>query len=910
MTSETWQRLQNIVDAALDLAPEDRHAYLDRVCGGDKLLWRQAQELIESDAQAGSFLEAAVASRAASVLRAGVAGTPESIGRYRILGILGHGGMGLVYEAEQDQPKRKVALKVVRPGFATPELVLRFEQEQQFLGRLRHPGICHIYEAGVADAGCGPQPYFAMELISGKPLLEYSNTHHLDFRTKLMLMTRICEAVEHAHQKGIIHRDLKPGNILVDEAGQPKILDFGVARVTDSDTRATRQTDVGQLIGTLAYMSPEQMLADPLELDTRSDVYALGVIFYELLAGRLPYKVDGRTLPEAIRAVQEEEPEPLRLIDTAFRGDIETIAAKALDKDRTRRYASAASFSNDLERYLKDEPIEARPSSTAYQLQKFARRNKSLVFGLAAVLLTLSIGIVLSAREAVKAAREAATADAISNFLQNDLLAQASSTVQAGANTKPDPDLKVRTALDRAAAGIEGKFENQPLVEAAVRQTIATTYLDLGLFAQAQPQLVRALDLRKKALPQDHPDTLKTMNALAQSYRLQGAYALGEELYRDVVDRRKRVLGENHPDTLKSMNDLGVLYLYRDKYREAEDIHNRVWQLRRGLLGDRHRDTLLSMSNLALAYNNEGKAPEAERLFRDCLPLQREALGKNHPDVQRTLNNLGNVYYSQGRFAEAEAAYSEVVEIRRQTQGAGHPDTLVAMNNLANVYLDQGDFDKAEQMHRQVLEVARKTFGDEHPDTLRSLINMAVVYRVRGNYAEAESLARRVIAVRRRVLGPEHPNTLWAIDCLGRIQMERGDYRAAEQTYSEVVASRSRVLGPRHPRTLDSILFLADTLVREGKFAAAEARAREAVSGFGKPARESWQLFYSQALLGASLSGQQWYAEAQPLLVAADQGLRRYQATMGAENQSLVRRTQEWLTQLSTKDTLKKVYSR
>jgi tetratricopeptide (TPR) repeat protein len=909
MTSETWQRLQNIVDAALDLAPDERHAYLDRACGGDKLLWRQAQELIESDARVGSFLEAAVASRAASVIQAGVAGMPESIGRYRILGILGHGGMGLVYEAEQDQPKRRVALKVVRPGFATPELLLRFEQEQQFLGRLRHPGICHIYEAGMADAGCGPQPYFAMELISGKPLLEYSTAHNLDLHGKLMLMMRICEAVEHAHQKGIIHRDLKPGNILVDGAGQPKILDFGVARVTDSDTRATRQTDLGQLIGTLAYMSPEQMLADPLELDTRSDVYALGVIFYELLAGRLPYKVDGRTLPEAVRAVQGEEPEPLRSINPAFRGDIETIAAKALEKDRTRRYASAASLASDLERHLKDEPIEARPSSTAYQLQKFARRNKSLVFGLAAVLLALSLGIVLSAREAVKAAREAATAEAISNFLQNDLLAQASATVQAGANTKPDPDLKVRTALDRAAGQIGGKFENQPVVEAAVRQTIATTYLDLGLFAQAQQQLVRALELRSKALPRDHPDTLKTMNALAQSYRLQGAYARGEELYRDVVDRRKRVLGENHPDTLRSMNDLGVLYLYRDKYREAEELHARVWQLRRGLLGERHRDTLLSMSNLALAYSNEGEALQAERLFRDCLALQQETLGKHHPDVQRTLNNLGTVYYNQGRFSEAAAAYSEVVEIRRETQGAEHPDTLVAMNNLANVYLDQGDLDKAEQMQRQILEVTRKTFGDEHPDTLRSLINMAVAHRARGNYAEAESLARRVIAVRRRVLGPEHPNTLWAIDCLGRIQLERGDYGEAERTYSEVVASRGRVLGPQHPRTLDSMEFLADTLVREGKFAAAEARAREAMSGLEKLKRESWQLFYAQALLGASLSGQKRYVEAEPLLVAGDEGLRRYQATMAAEDHSLVRRSQEWV-RLSAKNFSKKVSSR
>ncbi|HEY3741409.1 MAG TPA: serine/threonine-protein kinase [Bryobacteraceae bacterium] len=907
MTNETWQRLQIIVDEALDLDPEEREAYLERACADDQSLAEQARELIAADAQDSHFLEVAVASRAASVIRDGM---PDTIGRYRIVRILGHGGMGLVYEAEQDQPKRRVALKVVRPGLATPELLLRFEQEQQFLGRLRHPGICHIYEAGTAEAGYGPQPYFAMELISGKPLLEYSAIHNLDLPAKLTLMTRICEAVEHAHQKGIIHRDLKPGNILVDDTGQPKILDFGVARVTDSDTRATRQTDVGQLIGTLAYMSPEQMLADPLELDTRSDVYALGVIFYELLTGRLPYKVEGRALPEAVRAVQQEEPDPLRSINTMFRGDIETISAKALEKDRARRYASAASFGGDLERYLKNEPIEARPPSTVYQLQKFARRNKALVFGFAAVLLTLSIGIVLSAREAVKAAREAATAAAISNFLQNDLLAQASATVQASANTKPDPDLKVRTVLDRAAAGIAGKFDHQPVVEAAVRQTIATTYLDLGLFAQAQKQLTRALELRKTALGEEHPDTLKTMDALAYSYRLEGAYARSEELYRDVVDRRKRVLGENHPDTLKSMNDLGVLYLYRDKYHEAEELHARVWQLRRSLLGDRHRDTLLSMSNLALAYMNEGKSAQAVELFRQCAALQQQTLGKNHPDLQRTLNHLGTAYYNLGQFTEAAATYSQVVDIRKQTLGPEHPDTLVAMNNLANVYLDRGDVDQAEQMDRHILEVLRKKFGDEHPDTLRSLINLAVVNRARGNYAEAESLARQVITVRKRVLGPEHPNTLWAIDCLGRIQLGRGDYRGAEQTYTDVVSSRRRVLGPQHPRTLDSVEFLADTLLREGKFAEAEARAREVISGLGKPRPESWQLFWATALVGASLVGQKKSTEAEPLLASADEGLRRYQATMAAEDQTLLRRAHEWATESASKTLPKKVASR
>src|SRR5215831_8724338 len=287
---------------------------------------------------------------------------PPSVGRYRILQLVGEGGMGVVYEAEQEHPRRIVALKVMKPGIAGPEQVRRFEHESRVLGRLQHPGIAQIYEAGTADAGFGPQHYFAMEFIRGQSLREYAQALHLNVRQRLELMIKICDAVHHAHQRGVIHRDLKPGNILVDASGQPKILDFGVARSTDSDAHATRQTDLGHLVGTLAYMSPEQVLGDPLELDTRSDVYALGVILYELLAGRLPYTVS-RNLPEAVQTIREEEPAPLSSIVRNYRGDIETIVAKALEKDKARRYASAAGLAADIRRYLTDEPIVARPPS-------------------------------------------------------------------------------------------------------------------------------------------------------------------------------------------------------------------------------------------------------------------------------------------------------------------------------------------------------------------------------------------------------------------------------------------------------------------------------------------------------------------------------------------------------------------
>jgi hypothetical protein len=330
---------------------------------------------------------------------------PAFIGRYRVLHLVGEGGMGAVYEADQDSPRRTVALKIIKPSIASPELLRRFEQESQALGRLQHPGIAQIYEGGTLDLGFGPQPYFAMEFIRGLPPREYAETHHLNTRDRLQIMVKICDAVHHAHQRGIIHRDLKPANILVDQTGQPKILDFGVARVTDSDARATYQTNVGQLVGTLAYMSPEQALADPLDIDTRSDVYALGVILYELLSGQLPYTIN-RKIHEAIQTIREQDPAPLGVLNREFRGDIETIAAKALEKERERRYASAAEMAADIQRCLNDEPIVARPASAVYQLRKFARRNRPLVAGVAVVVAVLIVGTSAIAWYATQATKD------------------------------------------------------------------------------------------------------------------------------------------------------------------------------------------------------------------------------------------------------------------------------------------------------------------------------------------------------------------------------------------------------------------------------------------------------------------------------------------------------------------------
>lgn len=677
-------------------------------------------------------------------------GTDEphpKIGAYRILGLLGQGGMGTVYRAEQRNPQRIVALKVIRLGVATAEHLRRFEQEAKLLGRLQHPGIAQIYEAGTANSGGGDQPYFAMEFIQGLPLLQHANTQHLETRHRLELMAKICDAVAHAHRRGIIHRDLKPVNILVDESGQPKILDFGVARVTDSDAQATRQTDMGQLIGTLAYMSPEQVLADPLALDVRSDVYALGIILYELLARRAPYDTERKALHEVVQVIREEDPLPLSSINRNFRGDVETIVAKALEKDKARRYASAAELGADIRHYLSDEPIVARPPSASYQLQKFVRRHKALVSGTAAVFLVLVAGIIVSSREAVVArraeqvaAKEAASANAVVDFLRNDLLAQASARNQSGSGATPDRDIKVRTALDRAAARIEGKFDKQPEVEAAIRDAMGKTYEDLADYAESQKQLERALDLERRVWGPENPKALNTLNHLGRTLWHQGKYQEAGALFGPALDIERRVLGPEHPDTLYCMN------------------------------------------NLANVYRAEGKNEQAEPLYRQTLAIRKRVLGPEHPDTLSSMNNLANVYWTQGNFAQAEALYSETIQIQRRVLGPEHPATLLSMGNLADTYADQGKYAQAESLFTKTLEISRRVLGPQHTLTLGFLSDLSTMYQRQGQYALAENDAAQVLAGRERPESSEDPADIQSAMCnLALIFVSEGKFAEGER---------------------------------------------------------------------------------------------------------------------------------
>jgi tetratricopeptide (TPR) repeat protein len=720
------------------------------------------------------------------------------------------------------------------------QVLRRFKVESEALGRLQHPGIAQVHDAGTADGRFGSQPYFAMEFIEGRPLPAYAAAHSLDGRARLELMAKVCDAVNHAHQRGILHRDLKPGNVLVDETGQPKILDFGVARIVDSDSQATRQTDVGQLIGTVDYMSPEQTLGDPLGMDVRSDIYSLGVILYELLAGKPPYETKHCSLPEVVRVIRELDPEPLSMIHRDYRGDIEIIVQKALEKDKERRYSSAGQLAADIRLHLADRPIVARPPTATYQIWKFSRRHRAVMIGTASVLAALFAGVIVSTWQAVRATRaehaairqlnradsEAASAEAVNDFLENDVLAQEDPYRQAGPNAQPDSDLKVRTALDRAAGRITGKFGKQPEVEASIRQTIGETYRNLGLFAEARKQLERALELRRRVLGPEHPKTLITTGRMAQVSVDQGLYSEAEALGHQTLEIQRRVLGAEHPDTLFSMNNLANVIYAQGKYAQAGTLFGQTLEIERRVLGPEHPSTLSSMIGLANILYSLGKFAKAEALYIPALQAHPRVLGSEHPSTLNSMMALAMTYTSQGKYEQAVTLKRQAVEIERRVLGPEHRGTLNSQRSLAITYNTQQKYALAETILGQTLEIQRRVLGTEHPDTLFSMNNLAISYDGLGKHAQAYALFNQTLDLKRRVLGLEHPSTLNTMNELAGAYMSQPKYAQAEPLYKQTLEIRRRVLGPENRDTIETATNLARAYQEQGDFAASESLAR------------------------------------------------------------------------------------
>jgi serine/threonine protein kinase/tetratricopeptide (TPR) repeat protein len=891
--------IEAIFSEAVEIpSAEARAAYLDRACTADADLRRQVESLLDAHDRAGPFLASPTVSFPSD--------PPEpvgsTVGPYKLMEPIGEGGMGVVYVAEQTQPvRRKVALKIIKPGMDTKQVVARFEAERQALAMMDHPNIAKVHDGGATESG---RPYFVMELVRGIPITEYCDREQLSIKERLELFVQVCRAVQHAHQKGIIHRDLKPSNVLVtviDGAAVPKIIDFGVAKATGGSlTERTVYTAFHQLVGTPLYMSPEQADLSGMDMDTRSDIYSLGVLLYELLTGTTPF--DAETLrtaafDEVRRILREQEPPKpstrlsslgatratvsanrkadARHLDRTVRGELDWIVMKALEKDRRRRYETSNDFASDVMRYLADQPVQAGPPSAWYRLRKFGRRHRAALTTTALVGVALVAGTVFSAWQAVRAARagqlatrrlsdvqqaNVATTAALKQSEDERRKAEAVKEFLVDAFRKPDPskdgrDLKVVDLLDRAASRLEGESGVAPGVRGELLDALGHTYDGLGLLDRALSVRERAVAVRQAALGPDHRLTLASRHDLAVAYAKVGRQADAIRLEETTLKSCEAALGIDDDLTLASRNSLGSAYGAVGRTADAVLLLKQAQQRVEAVRGPGHRNALVGRQALAQAYMAADLMPAAIRIFEQTLEAMGEWLG---PDALETLSCadcLAVAYARVGRTADAMPLYERTLRAQESKLGPDHPTTLLTRQNLARCY---GRAGKTAEAIRQLELTLKAAESAKDPD--RQLVsvcrfNLGMQYYKSQRWADAEPLLRDTVAWRRAT---------------------------PDQSANLAVALAN----------------LGECLLRQGKAAEAEPIERERLRILERIAPDDVRTFYTRSLLGGSLLSQKRYAEAEPLLLAGYEGMKQREATIPPGFKGLLTEAIELLVQL------------
>ncbi len=757
-------------------------------------------------------------------------GPGRRIGPYLLKRSIGEGGMGLVWEADQQEPiRRRVALKMVKRGMDTAEFIARFTSERQALAMMNHPSIAKVLDAGATEEG---RPYFVMEYVEGVPLNDYCDEERLSLRRRLELFIHICEGVQHAHQKAIIHRDLKPSNVLVTETdGQPmpKIIDFGVAKALDTEQfDDLLTTGAGQLIGTPEYMSPEQTGLSDAGLDTRTDVYALGVLLYELLVGQRPFRREdlaAMNFLEVLRTIREVEPPrpSLRLANIdrqdpdaaircadcrdldpdalvrALRGDLDWVTMKALEKDRDRRYASASSLADDVRHYLSNEPVSVGPPSRRYRTRKFVRRHRTGVLAGALVLVTVllgiagtTIGMVRAVRAEKRARLEAESSRQVSSFL-------------VGMFEAADPDhargrtITAREILDSGTERIDRELGAQPLTQARLLSTIGSVYRKLGLYEEAEPELLRATGIQRTTSGVPPQDKAASLGELAGLYIAQARYADAERTLHEALPLVDKANHDGRLLLAGGLSDLGSVYRRQGRYAEAEPLYRQALDIRITELGPRSAEVAASDNSLGLLAWNQGRFAEAERFYMEALSIWEEVNGPDDTQVAKGLNNLGLLYHHQKRYAEAQSMYRRAVGIYERILGPEHPNTATAINNLALVVHEQGNLHEAEPLYLRALSIREKALGPAHPDVAQTLNNLANLRRDQRRWAQARRDYERALAIRTAALGAEHSDVGWTLRDLGRMLREQGQAREADDYFHRALAIFKASLGPDHP---------------------------------------------------------------------------------------------------------------
>jgi len=840
---------------AIRLSTQERDAFLDRACTDDEDLRGRIEALLKSNDRAGDFLETPPTGSINEVRAKVAAGEQpgDRVDRYRLLQQIGEGGCGIVFMAEQETPvHRRLALKIIKPGMDTKSVIARFEAERQALALMDHPNIAKIFDAGTTESG---RPYFVMELVRGIKITEYCDQHSLTTPERLKLFAQVCQAIQHAHQKGIIHRDIKPSNILVTQTEQggalPVVIDFGIAKATTNQqlTDKTLFTAFEMLIGTPAYMSPEQAALTSVDVDTRTDVYSLGVLLYELLTGSTPFDTSELLksgLDEIRRVIREQEParpstrlsklakpelrtvaqsrraEPPALIRTVH-GDLDWIVMKALEKDRTRRYPTAHGLSLDVLRFLANEEISARPPSKIYKLRKAAQRNKLLFAagGVIALLLVASLSVVSLALSRERHSREKAVAASAESrqvtTILEDMLNAAGPRAAQGQDTT-----MLRGILDQTAARIAIELTNQPAIEAEMLALIGRLYDQIG-------------NPRK-----------------------------GEELLRKSLAIRQQKFGRESLEAAASLNDLGLVLMTQHKLAEAEQTHAQAFAIRRQLLGDENVVTATSLNDLGAVYRDQGKLTQAEAMAQKALQIRIRRLGTNNLDVADSLRNLSIIQGSQGRWGEAKQTAEQVLAMRRKLLGPEHPFIPSALEDVAWAASGLNEFDEAQKLDAEALVIRHRIFGDVHPDVARNLNALGQLLGNRNELPAADAVLKATLSIQRKIVGEDDQATAETLHALGSVLASEGKNAEAESALREALDVWQKRGGDEKPDRLYTLRVLAETLEREGKWGEAESAWRESLVQWRKRGgNEERQSMYTLRKLGLAFEAERKWPEAE-----------------------------------------------